>query len=233
MNQKKILLLHGALGSRDQFSELSRLLSDTFGVFSLNLEGHGTIKQVDRPFRMEYFAQGVIEWMDKFGHKKIDIFGYSMGGYVALYMALHHPERVGDIFTLGTKFYWNREISAKEAGRLNPDMLGEKVPAFTEVLRKRHGFPNDWKLVLKKTAELIEDLAHHPGVDSLEVKRIQNRVRIGVGENDDMVSIEESRKLSAQLPRGEFMVLPATPHPLEKVHARRLAAYIKEFAFQD
>jgi len=227
---KKILLLHGAIGSRDQFTPLIEKLNDRFTVFSLHLEGHGSSDSSDRPFRIEHFAEGVIEWMDKFGHKKLDIFGYSMGGYVALYLALHYPDRVGDIFTLGTKFYWNREIAAKEAGRMNPEILEEKVPAFAEILKKRHGYPNDWKQVLHKTAEMIEALAHKPAIDSLMVKRISHRVRIAVGDRDEMVSVEESKRLAGSLENGEFMVLPNTAHPLEKVNIDRLASYLKEFA---
>jgi pimeloyl-ACP methyl ester carboxylesterase len=229
MIPKKILLLHGALGGRDQFSALSEKLSDGFSVFSLNLEGHGGVKQSDREFRIQYFAEGVIEWMDRYHHKKLDLFGYSMGGYVGLYLALHYPERIGSLFTLGTKFFWNAEIAAKEAGMLDPEKIEAKVPAFANQLKKRHTAPNDWKQVVSKTSELLQALGKKQEVNSLEVKRIENRVRIGVGDRDNLVDIQEARKLSDLLPNSELMVLPNTPHPIDKVNAARLSVYIREF----
>lgn len=229
MSQKKVLLLHGALGGRDQFTSLTEKLSDSFSVFSLNLEGHGGVKQSDREFRIQYFAEGVIEWMDRYGHRKLDIFGYSMGGYVALYLALHFPDRVGSIFILGTKFFWNPEIAAREARLMNPEAMEAKVPAFATILKKRHVAPNNWKQVVTKTGELLVALGNKQEINSLEVKRIQNRVRIGVGDKDNLVDVSEAKKLFELLPNGEFMVLPATPHPFEKVDVGRLAIYIREF----
>lgn len=229
MSSHKLLLLHGALGGREQFTPLSDILSQSMSVYSLNMEGHGGVQQPDRPFRIQYFAEGVIEWMDRFGHKQVNIFGYSMGGYVALYMALHYPDRVGKIFTLGTKFFWNKETAEKESARLNPELILEKVPAYGEILRRRHTSPNDWKLVLEKTSDLMFNLAQKPAIDSLEIKRIINKVRIGVGDRDEMVSIQETQKLSALIPDSEFMVLPGTHHPLDKINTGRLAAYIRDF----
>ena len=43
-----------------------------------------------------------------------------MGGYVALHLALHHPERVQRIVTLGTKFRWDPVTAEREAARLDP-----------------------------------------------------------------------------------------------------------------
>lgn len=229
MSPKKILLLHGALGGRDQFSTLSDKLADSFSVFSLNLEGHGGVKQSDREFRIQYFAEGVIEWMDRYHHKKLDIFGYSMGGYVALYLALHYPERIGSVFTLGTKFFWNAEIAAKEASRLYPDGIEAKVPVFANQLKKRHTAPNNWKEVVTKTADLLHALGKKQELNSLEIKRIEQRVRIGVGDRDNLVDLQEARKLADLLTNSELMVLPNTPHPIDKVNAERLSVYIREF----
>ena len=47
--------------------------------------------------------------------------GHSMGGYVALKLALKRPELVDRIITLGTKFNWTPEVAAKEVKMLNPD----------------------------------------------------------------------------------------------------------------
>jgi pimeloyl-ACP methyl ester carboxylesterase len=225
---QKLLLLHGALGSREQFKPLLPLLSDRASVFSINLEGHGPSPTVNRPFRIQYFAENILHWMDRYQHRQIDIFGYSMGGYVALYLALHHPERVGKIFTLGTKYFWNRENAQAEIQNLQPDTLLAKVPAFADILKWRHS-PNDWKEVVTKTAELIQYLSAHPEVNTLELARIQNRIRIGVGDIDRMVSIEESDRLRHKLPNAELMVLPNTPHPIDKVAIPKLSFYIKEF----
>src|SRR5688572_15290055 len=115
-----LLLLHGAIGAASQFEKLTQLLQPDFEVFSLNFSGHGG-KEIPEPgFNMPLFANDVLTFMEEKQLDKVDIFGYSMGGYVALYLALHYPEKVNRIMTLGTKFDWSPEIAAHETRMLNP-----------------------------------------------------------------------------------------------------------------
>ena len=58
---------------------------------------------------------------------------------------------------------------------------------------------------------------------------ISQRVRIGVGDRDAMVTLEESAAAYRSLPQGELEVLPGTPHPLERISPARLARYVTEF----
>ena len=82
----KILLLHGALGSQDNFIALKKKLSDTFEVHTLNLGGHGGTAMPDK-LTISYFAKEVLAFLDQNNIDKTNIFGYSMGGYVGLYIA--------------------------------------------------------------------------------------------------------------------------------------------------
>src|SRR5438045_4173674 len=88
---KQLLLLHGALGSEDQFDDLKRVLSPHFEIFTLNFYGHGTSAPSTEPLRIEAFSEQVLDWLEKKQISQISIFGYSMGGFVALHLAANHP----------------------------------------------------------------------------------------------------------------------------------------------
>ena len=103
MKNNNLLLLHGALGNKVQLKALQKLLADDFNVHTLNLEGHGGRVSNDE-FDMERFAGNVLEKLQTLGIFKTDIFGYSMGGYVALTFAKRHPELIDNIVTLGRNF---------------------------------------------------------------------------------------------------------------------------------
>ena len=66
----------------------------------MNFSGHGGRPIPKEHFSIEMFAGDVIKFMDSAGIDSINIFGYSMGGYTAVYLARHHPERVKKIFRL-------------------------------------------------------------------------------------------------------------------------------------
>jgi pimeloyl-ACP methyl ester carboxylesterase len=149
-----LLLLHGALGACSQFEPLSQLLSPHFIVHTFDFEGHGRAASRNRPFRIEHFAENIVEYLDEHRLPRTHIFGYSMGGYAALYLAHIHPDRVGNVATLATKFQWNSEVAEKESAALDPETLSKKLPKFAEALAQRHG--NDrWKGVLMRTADMM------------------------------------------------------------------------------
>jgi pimeloyl-ACP methyl ester carboxylesterase len=228
LQRKPLLLLHGALGASDQFGELSRLLDDRFAIHTLNFAGHGGEPFSDRPFGIAGFASQLRDWLDLNALAGADIFGYSMGGYVALQLARTSPAHVGSIFTLATKFAWDEATSAREAGMLDPAVIEVKVPRYAEQLAARHG-AEGWKPLLERTAGMMLDLGREPALPIGDLADVAHRVMVGVGDRDKMVSIEETLAAYRQLPNGRLMVLPDTPHPLEKVSQERLAREIAEF----
>lgn len=222
---QQLLLLHGAIGSSKQFDELLPLLKEQFQVSTLNFSGHGGIPVPSADFCISLFAEDVLKWLDEAKIQTIDIFGYSMGGYVALYLAKHHPERIGKVFTFATKFNWTPEGAAKEAAMLNADKIAEKVPAFAKALEEKHGAEN-WKKVLSKTSEMMLALGHHPALSLEQLNEIQKPVLVSVGDRDNMVSLEETIAVYRSLKNGQLLVMPKTQHPFEKINGNTIASEI-------
>jgi pimeloyl-ACP methyl ester carboxylesterase len=224
---QKLLLLHGATGSSQQFEQVAALLNNSFEIHTLDFSGHGGKPIPDEPFSIELFAKDVLRWMQQNKIATIDIFGYSMGGYVALYLAKNHPEKVGKVFTLATKFNWNPEGAAKEAAMLNPEKIVEKVPVFAKALEQKHG--ENWKTVLIKTAEMMINLGNSPALPLTSLTEIQHPILISVGDKDNMVTLEETIAAYRSIKNGQLLVLPQTQHPFERVNPKRIAAKISRY----
>lgn len=224
---KEILLLHGALGSKDQFTDLEIALADTFKVHTLNFSGHGKRISHHHAFTMQNFAHEVLDWMNEHYIKTIDIFGYSMGGYVALWLARFYPERVGKIFTLGTKLKWNEEEAEKEIRMLNAEKIIEKVPAFAKELAERHG-EHEWKSVMAKTAAMMKDLAH-THLNDQDFIKITHPVLLSRGGKDTMVTFEETDYAHHLLKNSQFRVFEEVPHAIDKVPVQLLQKECNSF----
>ncbi len=221
MEKQNIILLHGALGSRDQLKPLKNLLSTQFNVYDLNFEGHGD-KPSDQNFSIELFSNNLHELLQKLNIKKTHLFGYSMGGYVALHFTLNHPNYVKSIMTLGTKFDWTKETAAKEVKMLDPVKIEEKVPAFAQYQKNLHT-AQSWKSVMKKTAKMMIALGNGNRLKEKDLTRINQHVIIGIGESDNMVSLEESKHAANTLAKGELKILSGCKHPIEKVNLEELS----------
>lgn len=224
-----LLMLHGAIGHAAQLVPFQNAFEKQFSeVHLFNFPGHGGKEFPVGAFSIKTFAESVLKWMDEKEIVSIDIFGYSMGGYVALYLASHYPNRVGKIVTLATKFAWNEETSQKEVKLLNPEKIAEKVPKFAAALEKNHA-PNDWKEVLKRTGEMMLSLGKNPELTSEDFARIENEVLLMVGERDTMVSVEETETIFRQLKNAKFKVVKDTPHPIEQVEVGKVMEVVGEF----
>jgi pimeloyl-ACP methyl ester carboxylesterase len=232
MNKPTLLLLHGAIGSKDQFATLVPLLSPAFDLHLLDFEGHGAAPPRSRPFSIEHFAENVLDYLEQHSIERAHIFGYSMGGYVACVLARSRPGVVASVATLGTKFYWAAEIAEREAALLDPQKIATKVPHFARTLAERHTAA-PWEQVLDNTRELLRSLGQTGGLRPPDVAGIEQRVRVMIGDRDATVSMAETLDIYKALPLGELEVLPATPHQFERVPLDRLAYTLTQFFTQE
>ncbi|RDV13064.1 alpha/beta hydrolase [Pontibacter diazotrophicus] len=228
---ENLLLLHGALGAASTMEPLANALQERFKVHTLDFTGHGGRPLPQEPFSMQLFVQDILRLLEEKEISSTHIFGYSMGGYAALSLAQQHPQCVKSVFTLATKFSWSPETAAKEIKLLNPEKIAEKVPAFAQALATRH-HPQDWKQVMHKTAEMMLYLGEQPDLTSDVLPQIQVPVHLAVGDQDNMVSVEETLWAYRQLPKAQLQVLPATRHPLEAVSVDKLNQEIRQFISQ-
>ncbi|MDF1697613.1 MAG: alpha/beta hydrolase [Saprospiraceae bacterium] len=227
MKKETIILLHGALGTKTQLDELKLKLESSFNVYQLNFEGHGDFHST-KPYSISLFAENVHQFMLNHHLQKVHIFGYSMGGYVALYFALKFPKLVDYIITLGTKFDWTPENAQKEIKMLNAKNILQKVPAFARHLEQVHT-DNSWIDVLSKTADMMIQLGNEKPLNEHTTRKINHSVLIGIGEKDHMVSLEESDHTAQLLPNGQLKVIPDTKHPFEKVNTSLISELIIDF----
>lgn len=220
-----LILLHGALGEQSSFESLKKHL-EGFNLHTLDFEGHGS-KRANQSFSIVNFAENVLNYMKKKEISEAGVFGYSMGGYVALYLAKNYPEKISRVSTLGTILKWDMSIANREIQFLNPDKIEEKVPKFAEMLQRSH--PRGWKTVVKKTAQLLSDLGEKPPITIDEWTEIQLPVRLHVGDRDETAGVEQTLKIYHLMKNAELSVLPGTPHQFKKADVESLAASITNF----
>lgn len=227
MKKPSLLLLHGAIGAKTQFAPWIPLLEPYFNCYTLDFEGHGENTSFN-PFSIPAFTAQTLQYIQTHITEPVSIFGYSMGGYVGLYLAQQYPDAVHKLFTFATKLAWSNETAEKEIKMLNPEMIIQKVPKFAQELQKRHT-GTGWLNVLQKTADLMRELGKYPLITENTVKTIAIPVQMGVGDKDNMVSIQETLAICKAIQGSNFCVLPDTLHPVEKISTDMIIPLMKKF----
>lgn len=96
-----VLLLHGLGGGKASFFETAAALAPRHRVHALDLPGFGgSSKPIAAPYTARWFADTVVEVMDALAIERAHLVGNSMGGRVAIEVALRRPERVGGLALL-------------------------------------------------------------------------------------------------------------------------------------
>jgi pimeloyl-ACP methyl ester carboxylesterase len=153
-----LVLLHGGLSSTEMFAAVAPALAAERRVVLVDLQGHGRTADVDRPFDPETMADDVAGLIEHLGGTA-DVLGYSLGGEVALRLAIQHPERVRDLVLVS--------VTYKRAGN-HPEVLeamDQMTPALAEMLRQSPVYelytriaprPEDFDTMVAKTSDLLK-----------------------------------------------------------------------------
>lgn len=223
-----LLLLHGAIGAKDQLNKLAETLEKNHHVHLLNFAGHGGEQIPEESFSIDLFAQNILDYLQQQNIEQTNIFGYSMGGYVGMYIAKFYPEKINRLITLATKFYWDAVTAAKEIKMMDATTIEEKVPAFANELGQRHA-PQNWKIVLQKSAEMLYELGKNNVLKDEHYKDISKPCLLMLGDRDKMVTLDETINVYKQLPNAQFCILPNTQHPIDRTDKNLLAYMINHF----
>jgi esterase len=94
-----LIILHGLLGSLDNWQSIAKQISEHFQVFIIDQRNHGRSPHSDE-FSYEILVNDVLEFMQQQGIGRAHFIGHSMGGKVAMKLALEHPEKVAKLIVV-------------------------------------------------------------------------------------------------------------------------------------
>src|SRR5919202_78290 len=103
---RPLVLLHGALSAiGTSFGKVLPTLAKTRRVIAIEQQAHGHTADIDRPLSYAQMAEDTGALLQRLGIDQADYVGYSMGGGIALQLAMRHPDRVRKfVFAGGTAY---------------------------------------------------------------------------------------------------------------------------------
>jgi pimeloyl-ACP methyl ester carboxylesterase len=153
------ILLHGGFGSVETFGPNIAVLAAGRLVIGVDLQSHGRTPAVDRPMRFETMADDVAALIDQLGLGPVDVVGFSLGGGVALRMAIQHPDLVRKAALVSTPY--------RRSG-WHPDMLAgmdSMGPETAEPMKQTPLYsaysaiaprPSDWGMLVTQVTSLLK-----------------------------------------------------------------------------
>ena len=213
-----LVVLHGAYMTIEGMGALIPALTETRQVIAVDLQGHGRTGDIDRPITYEDMADDVAALIRHLGLEQVDVYGYSMGGGVALQFAIRYPELLRKLVAVSAGHTYDvmpAEL-AEMFETITPEMFAGSPfeAAYLEVAPN----PDDFPQLVEKLKQL--DMTHFDWTE--QVRGITAPVQLIVGDSD-IIQLEyavEMFKLlgggvfgdMAPMPASQFAILPATSH---------------------
>lgn len=130
----ELVFIHGAGDSAAVWERQTEYFSRSHRVLAVDLPGHGARLNETAMDRHERNAAEVCWLMDQNKMAKAVVAGHSMGGAVALLMALHHPERLRGLVPVATGARMKMRPDFLEQARKTAEEFGNRVPSSTHII---------------------------------------------------------------------------------------------------
>ena len=109
-----LVLLHGSFMTiTNNWTGWIGEFSKTRKVIAVEMQGHGRTADIDRDFSYESLADDIAAMLDYLEIERADVLGYSLGGGVAIQVAIRHPEKVRKVVSVSAVI--RRDGLVKEA----------------------------------------------------------------------------------------------------------------------
>jgi len=95
-----LVCLHGITAQHRAFNGLARNLIPAYSLAAVDLRARGDSEKPESGYGLDAHASDAIRVLDHLGLENAVLVGHSMGAFVALQTALHHPDRVRAIVLL-------------------------------------------------------------------------------------------------------------------------------------
>ena len=155
---RPLILLHGGLGSGEMFAPILPILAQHHEVILPDLQGHGRTADIDRPLDHRLMADDIAALIDQLGLDKPDLVGYSLGGGVAFFTAVKHPDKISKLVLISA----NIKRSAIPAEMLaQQEQVGAGAAEFMKETPMYQGYvrvaprPEDFPVLLDKIGQMM------------------------------------------------------------------------------
>jgi pimeloyl-ACP methyl ester carboxylesterase len=216
---RPLVLLHGAYMTIDLIGPILPELAKNRQVIAVEQQGHGRTADVDRPLTYEQMADDTAALLRTLEIERADVFGYSLGGGIALQLAIRRPAVVEKLVVASASFTSDGmpAVARDMFPSITPELFAGSP--IEEAYQRTAPNPDDFPKLVEKLTQLDTTPYAWPEAD---IAGIKAPTLIVLGDSDG-VRLEHAVELFRLLgggvmgdlegmPKSQLAVLPGTAH---------------------
>lgn len=200
-----ILLLHGGLGSSDDWGNQVAALAAHHRVIVMDARGQGRSTRDDTPYSYDLLADDVVTLLDALKIDKVDVAGWSDGANVGLNLAMRHPQRIGKLFAFGANASVSGLAGAPDKQPIFPQLMQRMSTDYARLSPTPGGF--------EAVAAAMDAMwSTQPEWTDAQLASIKAPVWIVDGDHEEFIRREHTEHLANAIPGAGLLILPGVSH---------------------
>ena len=219
-----VLLIHGVGGDSSNWGPIAERMAARFDVIAMDLRGHGRSDLIGGPVDASDLARDAAQVLDECGVAKCGVAGLSLGGTVALALALDRPERVDKLALIVTPCGRTPEEKARALERI--EFLKSHGPAamaeanrerwFTDQFRRQHPDVVERRVAQVKACDPASYLYAFTVFATADFADRLGEIRVPAlvitGEHDVAATPRMAKLVGGRIANSQVHVLPGLRH---------------------
>jgi esterase len=242
-NGPPLIIIHGLLGSSDNWMTISKSFAEHFSVFMIDLRNHGRSPHSEA-FSVDAMMDDLLEFMKDQQLNFAAILGHSLGGWIAMNFAVHYPKKVDKLIVVdfAPKKYQNNLIgflnwllnwdisrikSLREADQQLAEIFKEQaVRGFImKNLKRKKNDGFDWKPNLKA---IYNDLDQESG--HLDKGQMFEKPTLFIrGGNSDYIKSQDESLIKEHFPNVTIKTVSVAGHWVHADNPDELVRVVNQF----
>jgi pimeloyl-ACP methyl ester carboxylesterase len=199
-----VILLHGGLANSSYWGNQVPVLAQHYHVIVVDSRGHGRSTRTDTPIAYDLMSSDVLALMDHLHIAKAAIVGWSDGAIIGLDIAIHHPERLTQLYA----FAANSDPSGVKDVDQSPVFTAYEARAAQEYGRLS-STPAEFKRFLDNISHMW---ATEPHFTDDQLRGITVPTWIVDADHDEAIKRENTDHMAALIPSAGELILPHVSH---------------------
>lgn len=226
--QAPLVLLHGALGSQQQFAHVQARFPEQ-QIITMDFPSHGNSTTSLESISTTWLAAEMIALLDHLGLGAVDIIGYSLGGYVAMEMAILQPDRIRSIVSHAMKFYWTEDSIEASMRDLDIDAIKTRSEKAYNMLSRMHDANGVERTMSLSRGLISRFIGYQLDIEAFGLTAVP--ILLSVGDRDELVPLPEILRLYQQLgyEQASLAIYPNTRHAFHLLPVEPFENAVRQF----
>jgi len=232
----KILLIHGAGSNGHSFHRQVQALGEKHSPFALDLPGHGRSSGVEGLLSVADYADFIAALLDALQVKSTVVLGHSMGGAIAMELALRYSSRIDALVLSSTAAKFS--LGAERIEALRAVMMGRAPQAFNtdgyspRTLKEKFDVVREGWMEQVKTDPRVRytDIVACSKLDLRDaISKIDKPTLVLCGADDQGTTVADAELIKSKIKGAKLEVIADAGHFAPREQPARYGSAIEQF----